>query len=93
MARDRGRRIEGSLLVFVLLFILAPGFVLVFLAKTREGVPTDAININAASADELAVNFEIVAHSWVSVMVTVGFELTTRLADDESVPQSPVTTT
>jgi cell division protein FtsI/penicillin-binding protein 2/cell division protein FtsW (lipid II flippase) len=58
MARDNSRRAEGSLLVFVL-FILGLGFLLVFLAKTRAGLPADALNLNQASPDELAVAFEL----------------------------------
>jgi cell division protein FtsI/penicillin-binding protein 2/cell division protein FtsW (lipid II flippase)/DNA uptake protein ComE-like DNA-binding protein len=58
MARDRSRATEGSLLFFVLL-ILAAGFLLVFLAKTREGIPTDAVNLNTATQEELAVTLEI----------------------------------
>lgn len=58
MARDRSRSVEGSLLLFVLL-LLAAGAFLVFLAKTREGLPNDALNINTASADDLAVMLEV----------------------------------
>src|SRR5437868_13685243 len=58
MSRDQSRRTEGSLLTLVV-FILAAGFLLVFLAKTREDVPPDSINLNAASAEELALALEI----------------------------------
>lgn len=58
MARNRSRHAEGSLLTLVLL-ILAVGFTLVFLARTRIGPPGDAIDLNAASVNELALAFEI----------------------------------
>ncbi|HXG23329.1 MAG TPA: helix-hairpin-helix domain-containing protein, partial [Chthonomonadales bacterium] len=58
MARDRSRHIEGSLLTLVLL-ILAAGFALVFLARTRVGPPSDAIDLNAVGVNELALAFEI----------------------------------
>lgn len=56
--RDTARRTEGSLLAFVIV-ILVCGFLLVFLAKTRAGVPQDAINLNTATADELAVGLNL----------------------------------
>ncbi len=59
-SRDRTRGIErheGSLLIFALL-ILVSGALLAFLAKTRDGVPTGAINLNTASADDIAVALE-----------------------------------
>lgn len=58
MARDRSGHTEGSLLTLVLL-ILAAGFVLVFLARTRVGLPGGAVDLNAADANELALAFEI----------------------------------
>jgi len=59
MTHDRhSRRIEGSLLVLALL-ILVCGFALVFFAKTRHGLPDDVLNLNAATADELAIALEI----------------------------------
>lgn len=51
--RDTVRRTEGSLLAFVIVILLCGSF-LVFFAKTRDGVPRDTINLNLASADELA---------------------------------------
>jgi DNA uptake protein ComE-like DNA-binding protein len=53
-SRDRSRGIEGSLLVFSLL-ILVIGSLLVFLGRTREGLPAEAIDLNSATADEIAV--------------------------------------
>lgn len=58
MARDRTRRVEGSLLFFVLLIVLS-GLTLVFLAKSRVGVPPDHVNLNMATRDEIALAFEI----------------------------------
>ena len=52
--RDTARRTEGSLLAFVVLILLC-GSLLVFLAKTRDGVPADALNLNTATADELSL--------------------------------------
>lgn len=57
-ARQYERRAEGSLLLFVLL-LLAVGFALVFFARTPDGLPNDALNLNTATADELAVTLEI----------------------------------
>jgi len=54
--RDRTRGTEGSLLLFAL-FILAVGSALVFLGKTREGLPSGSLNLNTATADEIAVAF------------------------------------
>jgi cell division protein FtsI/penicillin-binding protein 2/cell division protein FtsW (lipid II flippase)/DNA uptake protein ComE-like DNA-binding protein len=58
MPRNQSRRTEGSLLSFVLL-ILAAGFLLVFFGRTREGVPADALNINTAQTEELAITLEV----------------------------------
>jgi cell division protein FtsI/penicillin-binding protein 2/cell division protein FtsW (lipid II flippase)/DNA uptake protein ComE-like DNA-binding protein len=52
--RDRSRGIEGSLLVFAL-FILLLGALAVFFAKTREGAPAGAVNLNTATADDISV--------------------------------------
>ena len=58
MSRDKSRRTEGSLLTLVV-FILSAGFLLVFLVKTRDGLPPDAINLNTASPEELVLALEI----------------------------------
>jgi cell division protein FtsW (lipid II flippase) len=52
--RDRSRGVEGSLLGFGL-FILVLGALAVFFAKTREGAPAGVINLNSATADDIAV--------------------------------------
>ncbi|MGC8667139.1 MAG: FtsW/RodA/SpoVE family cell cycle protein [Chthonomonadales bacterium] len=57
-APDQGRRAEGSLLALVCA-ILTAGAVLVFLARTSLRLPTDAINLNTASADDLSLNLQI----------------------------------
>src|SRR5687767_11861607 len=58
MPRDLSRRDEGSLLLFTLLILLS-GASLLFLAKTRDGIPRNAVNVNSANARVLARVFEI----------------------------------
>lgn len=58
MGRDSGGRTEGSLL-FLALVIVTAGLVLVFLGKTRFGVPQNCVNLNTATIDELAVTLQI----------------------------------
>ncbi|MCC6729496.1 MAG: FtsW/RodA/SpoVE family cell cycle protein [Chthonomonadales bacterium] len=58
MARDPGRRVEGSLLLFAYL-VLGLGAVLVFLAKGPFGAPGDAVDINTATTDRLALALHI----------------------------------
>jgi peptidoglycan glycosyltransferase len=50
--RDPSRRDEGSLILLTLLLLWSGAF-LVYLAKTRDGIPSNALNVNAASASEL----------------------------------------
>jgi len=57
-ASDPNRRAEGSLLALVC-GILGLGAALVFLARTGQHLPQDAINLNTASADDLALNLQI----------------------------------
>jgi cell division protein FtsI/penicillin-binding protein 2/cell division protein FtsW (lipid II flippase)/DNA uptake protein ComE-like DNA-binding protein len=58
MARDMSARTEGSLLLLILPLLIG-GLLLVFLAKTSLTVPANAIHLNAASAEELAVALEL----------------------------------
>src|SRR5690242_9936476 len=58
MDGNRGGRTEGSLLFFVLV-LLAAGFVLVYLARTRNGFPPDAVDLNTATAEQIGLAFEI----------------------------------
>src|SRR2546421_13085380 len=55
---DHGRRHEGSLLLFALL-ILFSGSILVYLAKPRDGIPADAVNLNSATMGQVAELFHI----------------------------------
>lgn len=58
MARDNSARTEGSLLLFILPLLIG-GLLLVFLAKTPLTVPGNAIHLNRASAEELAIALEL----------------------------------
>ncbi len=58
MLRQAHRKAEYSLLFFVTLLLLF-GFTLVFLARIRLGVPSNAININTTTSDQLALAFKI----------------------------------
>jgi cell division protein FtsI/penicillin-binding protein 2/cell division protein FtsW (lipid II flippase)/DNA uptake protein ComE-like DNA-binding protein len=58
MVRDRFRQAAGSLLILVL-WVLATGYILVYVARMRTGFPVDAVNLNTANATELALTFEI----------------------------------
>ncbi len=58
MLRQAHRKAEYSLLFFVTLLLLF-GFTLVFLARMRLGVPSNAININTTTSDQLALAFKI----------------------------------
>ena len=58
MRRDFSRRDEGSLLLFTLL-ILASGSLLLFLAKTRAGIPADSLDVNTASANRFAQALQV----------------------------------
>src|SRR5579871_118922 len=81
MARDRSRGNEGSLL-FLVLLILVCGSSLVYLAKTRDGVPTGALDLNAATAEQLALTLEM-----DPALATLVVQDRQRLGSFESVQQ------
>lgn len=56
--RLSARRIEGRLLVFAALVLLS-GFLLVFLAKLPKMYKHESININTASAEEIATHLKV----------------------------------
>jgi cell division protein FtsI/penicillin-binding protein 2/cell division protein FtsW (lipid II flippase)/DNA uptake protein ComE-like DNA-binding protein len=58
MKIDKSRKIEGSLLFFVGILLLA-GFTLVLAAKLMHGLPSDAINLNTASSEKIAYTLGI----------------------------------
>jgi len=58
MLRQAHRKAEYPLLFFVTLLLLS-GLTLVFLARMRLGVPSNAININTTTSDQLALAFKI----------------------------------
>ena len=91
-AERRARRTEGSLLFFVLV-VLGVGFLLVFLARTRHGLPERAVNVNTATAQQLALALEIdpqVAEMLVDRRRHHGDYLSVRAFTTEPLVRDPV---
>ncbi len=85
MRRDSSARTEGSLLLGVVLPVAVAACLLVGVAKGLVGPPSDAVNINRATSEEIALAFGVgssVAEVVVARRAEVGgFRYTDQLAE------------
>ncbi|MEP6755762.1 MAG: FtsW/RodA/SpoVE family cell cycle protein, partial [Chthonomonadales bacterium] len=91
MRKNRGLQAEGGLLLFTSL-LLTCAVVLVFLGRTRDGLPANSININKLAADQFGPIFKLepaLADELVKFReARHGFEYVAQLTSATVFPQS-----